>query len=307
MAELNRRTLALYDALTDDGVEFEMHRHGLMFLFLEERQLLGELRELQHVSAFGLPAPQPLSRPEVLSLEPGVSEQVVGGILLPAERHIEPQSLTLGLRRHLEASGVEFRTGLAVTSFEAKGGQVLAALAGGERVGGDLFVLAAGAMTGRLAASLGRPLPIQAGKGYSLTFPAGGSAFRHALYFGDTKAVLSQFDKGLRVAGTMEFSGLNERLDARRIAGLRAAVRRYLGQDFAASGGSAWVGMRPMTPDGLPVIGRLRPWRNAFVSTGHAANGIFMAPVSAELLADAVEGDEEAEGVFSGDRFGRLS
>ena len=81
-------------------------------------------------------------------------------------------------------------------------------------------------------------------------------------------------------------------------------MRPYLRADLAAEEGEAWVGMRPMTPDGLPAIGRLAPWRNAFVSTGHATNGVFTAPASAELLAEiAVRGDAAEIPAFSPLRF----
>lgn len=291
MLALNRRTLALFDALAADGVEFEMHKDGLLFVFLQEQDLADELAELRKVERASFPAPLPLSREETLAQEPGLSDQVVGGVLLPAERHLEPLSLSRGLVRWLAGAGVEVRERTAVETFERQGDDVLAVRAAGERFAGDLFVLAAGTWTRQLASQLGVPLPIQAGKGYSVTFTEPNLTFRHALYFGDTKAVLSTYDGSLRIAGTMEFSGMNEFLDRERLRALRSAVRRYLRKDLQGEAEQEWTGMRPMTPDGLPIIGRLAPLRNVFVTTGHAANGIFMAPASGELLADlAVEG-----------------
>lgn len=183
----------------------------------------------------------------------------------------------------------------------------MAVRVGRERIRGDLFVLAAGAWTRRLAALLDVRLPIQAGKGYSVTFASPNLTFRHALYFGDTKVVLSQYDDALRIAGTMEFSGLNTTLDRERIRGLRAAARRYLRADLQGAAESEWTGMRPMTPDGLPAIGRLPAYRNAFVSTGHAANGIFMAPASGEVLAQVVVDGQAAFDIAAFDplRFAR--
>lgn len=148
----------------------------------------------------------------------------------------------------------------------------------------DLVAIAAGALSGRLTGELGVRLPLQAGKGYSVTYPGLDAGIRHALYLGETKTVVSQYDGALRVAGTMEFSGLNQRLSPARVRGLRAAARRYL-RDPLPEEGQAWVGRRPMLPDGLPAIGRLPGLENAFVSTGHATNGVFMAPASGLALA----------------------
>lgn len=296
MLTLNQRTLALYDALAADGVSFEMHDRGLLVVFLRQEELAQELAELRKVEPYGFPAPQVLDREQVLGEEPSLSQQVVGGVLLPAERHVEPGSLSRGILRWLVDAGVEVRHPAEAEVFETRGDTVVAVQAGGQRVHGDLFVLAAGAWTGRLAALLGVHLPIQAGKGYSVTFTSPNLQFRHALYFGDTKAVLSQYDGSLRIAGTMEFSGFNTNLDQERISGLRSAARSYLRAELHGASESEWTGMRPMTPDGLPVIGRLPRYRNAFVSTGHAANGVFMAPASGDVLAQmAVDGQADVD------------
>ena len=292
MLGLNQRTLSLYDMLTADGVEFEMHRQGLLFAFTREGDLVSELDELREVAQFGLPAPQVLAHAEVLAEEPNLSDRVVGGILLPAERHVEPHSLSRGMVRWLAARGVDLRQQSEVQAFEHKGDAVVAVQTASGRIEGDLFVLAAGVWTRRLAAMLGSHLPIQAGKGYSLSLSSPNLQFRHALYLAGTKVVLSPYEDTVRLAGTMEFSGMNARLDTVRLDGLRSAARNYLREELRGATESAWTGMRPMTPDGLPIIGRLPRYRNVFVSTGHGANGIFMSPTSGELLADlAVDGE----------------
>ncbi len=307
MLALNLRTVELYDRLRADGVEFEMHDDGLLVAFLDEQGLQSEFAELRKVERYGFPAPQRLGRDAVRTLEPSLADQVVGGMLLPAERHVQPRSLSLGLMRHLERAGVEFRSHTSVDGFDLRNGKIAAATAQRERIGGDLFVLTAGVWTRRLAAMVHVPLPLEAGKGYSLMLPATGEPFRHALYFGDTKVVLSQYRDELRIAGTMEFSGYNATLDTRRVQGLRKAAARYLRAELPDERGQAWTGMRPMTPDGLPVIGRLPGVENAFVSTGHSMNGVFMAPVSGEALAELIlDGKTRADiGAFDPRRFVR--
>jgi D-amino-acid dehydrogenase len=288
MLALNLRTIKLYDRLQADGVEFEMHEKGILFAFLDEQGLDQEFAELGKIEQHGFPVPQRLDRDLMQSLEPKLSDRVVGGVLLPAERHVQPRSLSLGLVGHLREAGVEFVTSTRVDGFDLRGGKITAAYAQGTRIGGDLFVLTAGVWTRQLAAMVNVNLPLEAGKGYSLTLSATGDPFRHALYFGDTKVVLSQYRDEVRIAGTMEFSGYNTRLDAKRVQGLRKATARYLRAELHDEHEQAWTGMRPMTPDGMPIMGRIPGVSNAFVSTGHSMNGIFMAPVSGEALAQLV-------------------
>ena len=306
MLAFNLRTVELFDRLRADGVAFEMHEEGLLVAFLDEQGLEREFRELRKIERHGFPAPQRLDRDAAQALESNLSDRVVGGVLLPAERHVQPRSLSLGLMRHLEQVGVEFRANTRVDGLDLRDGKIAAATAQRERIGGDFFLLTAGVCTRQLAAMANVRLPLEAGKGYSVTLPAMGEPFRHALYFGDTKVVLSQYRDEVRIAGTMEFSGYNTTLDAKRVHGLRKAAARYL-RALPDERGRAWTGMRPMTPDGLPVIGRLPGVTNAFVSTGHSMNGVFMAPVSGEALAELIlDGKTRADiGAFDPRRFVR--
>jgi len=288
MLSLNRRTMSLWDALAADGVRHEAHRDGLLFAFTAEHELQIELRELRRVAAYGLPEPQELDQAQVHAAEPNLAQRVIGGILLPGEGHVEPRSLSRGLVAKLGEMGAVVREGVEVRGFERSRDDVCAVRTDQEPVPCDLVVLAAGVWTKSLAALVGGRLPLEAGKGYSITYRKPSQTFRRPIYFAGTKAVLTPFDDAVRIAGTMEFSGVNQRLTRRRVAGLRAAVHRHLHQELRGAGEVVWTGMRPMLPDGLPAIGRIGVLGNVFVSTGHAANGIFMAPTSAELLADLI-------------------
>lgn len=288
MLALNRRTMALWDALAADGVRHEGYREGLLFAFTDEHALRCELKELQQVTAYGMPEPRVLDRAQVHKEEPNLAERVVGGILLPGEGHVEPSSLSLGLLAKLWDMGVHVREHVEVQGFERRTGDVRAVLTDQGPVPCDLVVLAAGVWTKSLAVLVGGRLPLEAGKGYSITYRESNLTFRRPIYFAGTKAVLTPFDGTVRIAGTLEFSGENLRIIRRRVAALRAAVHLHLREELRGAGEVVWTGMRPMLPDGLPAIGRIGKVGNVFVSTGHAANGIFMAPTSAELLADLV-------------------
>ena len=149
----------------------------------------------------------------------------------------------------------------------------------------DAVVLAAGAQTGTLARMAGWRIPLTAGKGYSVTIERPARQLRQPLYLGDARVGMTPFKGALRLGGTMELSGVNRRMDTARVRALRRAVSREVDIPEAREGGRAWVGMRPMVPDTLPVIGRLPSCENVYVNTGHQMLGVTLAPGSGWALA----------------------
>jgi D-amino-acid dehydrogenase len=161
----------------------------------------------------------------------------------------------------------------------------------GAAIDGDAFLLASGARSGLLAARLGVRLPMQAAKGYSLTLERPRVELRHPLYLGEARVGLSPFDGALRVAGTLELSGINDDLDQRRVDSIVRSTRRYLPAAAPTGDASRWVGMRPLLPDGLPALGRLPAWENAWIASGYGMLGITLAPAGARSLVQAMLGE----------------
>jgi D-amino-acid dehydrogenase len=155
-------------------------------------------------------------------------------------------------------------------------------------------VLAAGAWSGPLAKRFGFRLPIEAGKGYSVTISNPAVRLARPVLLGEVKLGCTPFDGALRVAGTMELSGLNTRLDPRRVAAIRRAADRYLPGSLQGTAVHEWTGMRPVLPDGLPAIGRAPGFQNLYVASGHAMLGITLAPATAEVLADLMTTERSA-------------
>jgi D-amino-acid dehydrogenase len=139
--------------------------------------------------------------------------------------------------------------------------------------------------------ALGTRIPIQAGKGYSFGVDLA-SPPTHALYLGDSKIAVTPLDGTTRIAGTMELSGNNRRLDWRRIVAVAQASTRYLGpwftdaDDLTTQIRDPWVGSRPLLPDGLPIIDRLPSRTNAYLATGHGMLGVTLAPATGRRLAE---------------------
>ena len=287
---LSRSSLGLFDALALDGVDCELHRQGLLLAFADRQEMQSRWEELKSVADFGYPAAQALTQAEILDLEPALSTRVLGGVMLPGEYHVRADTLSRALAQRIIDRGGTISARTAVVDVESRGGSVRSVTTPSGRIQADHYVLAAGAWSAALARKVGYHLPVTAGKGYSVTIKAPRTRFQHPLYFGETRAGLSPYADSVRIGGTMELSGINARLDPTRIAAVRRAVRRYLADDLEGESETEWVGLRPMTADGLPVLGRVPQHDNFFVATGHAMEGISLSQVTGALMAGLITG-----------------
>ncbi|RJS58974.1 FAD-dependent oxidoreductase [Bacillus sp. PK3_68] len=286
---LSQSTLKLFDSLQSEGLDFELHRKGILFAFLHQENLNNKIKRLENGAAVhGHESPVALSAAEVRDLEPNLSNQVIGGILLSKQYHIRPESFSKALTRKLAASGAELLPHTEVIDMERQGHEVIAVHTKSTRIEADHFLLANGAWSGTLAKRIGYALPLTAGKGYSITATNPKIHIQRPLYLGDVKAGITPFDGAVRMGGTMELSGINTKLDKKRLQGIRSAVSGYLNEDLTGDMEEEWTGMRPMTPDGLPVLGRVPDYKNLFVSTGHGMVGMAMAPATGKIMSDLI-------------------
>jgi D-amino-acid dehydrogenase len=286
---LNATTFDRFDELESDGIEFEMHRAGLLFCFLDPKNRAHVLEDLGRVSELGY-SPVLMDDNEVSEIEPEVAPAVRAGLYLEQERQVRPESLVTGYVKRLLDEGSDIRVASHVNGFELSNGKVVGARNGQGVIEGDEFVIATGAHSGRLARTLGKRVPIDAGKGYSLHFEPAPVELRHALYLYEARVGATPFERAVRFAGTMEFSGVNTRLNPARVNAIEAAAHRYLRAWTAETPGRSWAGMRPMMPDGLPAIGRIS--ENVTMASGHAMLGVTLAPATGEAVADLIDGVE---------------
>lgn len=263
-------------------------------MFLTSAAQAAVLEDLERLTAYGSPGPRRLDRQEVRARQPHVRPEVIGGVLAPEERYVRPETLVAGLAARLRARYVEIREGAEVIGFHRRKDRITAArTARGDVEGdveGDQFLLATGAWSAALGRTLGIRLPIQAGKGYSITIADPAMQFSEPLYLDEARVAISPFTGALRVGGAMELSGANSVLDARRLDAIRAGTRRYLRHWPAGSAETVWVGMRPITPDGLPIIGRIPEYENLYAATGHGMYGVTLAPATAVAVAEIMAG-----------------
>ncbi len=304
-ARLGQGTMEALDAWAGDGLVFESHAEGELQAFIDAAELLHATADLPRYERAGFEA-QVLTGDEARALVPDLADAVVGAIRFPDERHLRPQSLVDALVAKLDVLGVTRLEGAVTRAWALpSGGVELRGRFGNVR--GDALVIAAGAWSGRVARLLGANLPVRPGKGYSIDYVPAQLGARCTVMLSEAHCAVTPLDGATRVAGTMEFGGLDEKISPVRLRAIRQAPARYFRSwDPDAPALTPSAGLRPMTPDGIAVIGRLAPFRSVYVASGHAMLGLTLAPRTGELLADMILDGREPEELlpFSPARFG---
>jgi D-amino-acid dehydrogenase len=308
MARLGSRVFELVEQMAADGIEFELHRQGMLMASRDPAELRRELAKLQPMREFGYELPDDvLLDDELRDVEPSLSEEVRAGFLVPQHWHVRPETFNAGVAAALRGLGVEILEGAEVLDFVVERDRVTGLRTAAGDHSASSVVLATGSWTQRLAARIGIEAPIQAGKGYSFMV-APTVTPRHAILLTDVHVGCTPFGEGMRIGGTMEFSGVNLRLDRHRIdhtiAGARSSFLEWREPEVR----SEWAGLRPIAPDGLPVIGLAAPFENVFLATGYSMQGMTLGPPAGEALAEYIHTGMRPAVLepFSPDRFPRL-
>lgn len=290
-----------YEALAGAGDDFSFRNSGVFILCRDAHTFEEEARAAVEARALGLTA-EVLDARATAAREPGIKMDVAGSVYVAQDCNLDPARLMDVLQRRCAAAGVEFRWQTEVRAWRIDGGRVRAA-----GIEADEFVLSTGVWTSNLGRELGLRLPMQAGKGYSLTLPSPQRSPQACALLAEARVAVSPMNGKLRFGGTMELAGIDESVNPIRVRGIIDAVKRYYpeftDQDFA--GIEPWRGLRPCTPDGLPYVGRTKRAANLVVAAGHAMMGVSLAPITAKIAADAIEGAPAAAdlALLSPDRF----
>jgi D-amino-acid dehydrogenase len=226
----------------------------------------------------------------VHEFERRISNQVFGGIFVERERHVLPESLIAGLCKRLTELGVSIRSGVEVVRPYRRGARITGVATSQGDISGENFIVAAGAWSSVLGRRFDYKIPVAAAKGYTVTAPKPALWPSRPLYLTEARVACSPFQDSLRIGGTLELSGLDPAIDARRVAAMHRAASKYLAGWEPGTPESVWAGLRPLTPDGLPVIGRVPGTDNLFIATGHGMLGMTLGPVTAIAIADLVAG-----------------
>jgi len=275
----------------EEHLDCECEDRGCLFVF-STREALDEHEKTQRIlwEEFDTPAVR-LDHDELIAFEPAIIPGVAaGGWHYPGDRHLRPEKLLTELRRILEQRGVVIRERCDVTDFIRRGDRAVAVHTAAGEIEGSAFVLATGALTPQWARHLGCRIPIQPGKGYSITMPRPAVCPKTPIIFEAEKVVVTPLQTCYRLGSTMEFSGYDETLNRRRLQLLVDGTRHYLREPTSEPVENEWYGWRPMTYDGLPIIDRSPAMSNVYIAAGHNMLGTTLAPATGRLVAALVTG-----------------
>lgn len=285
---VNEKSMAAFENLTASGVDAGVYEaNPFIAAYSDIRNTKAILEEFQHIEAAGGYVEHELvSGDEARRREPAISELVEAAVLIRGQRYIRPVTFVNSLAAAVRHRGGHIFTASAVRSLDDQGSEVAVDATGSGEGRYDAVVIATGAWLGELARPFGVRHVVQAGRGYSFSvttdrMPAG------PLYFPEVRVALTPLGERLRVAGMMEFRPPDAPLDPRRIQAIVKSTRPLLRGADLDHRQDEWVGSRPVTADGLPLIGRTTSKR-VFVAGGHGMWGITLGPITGELLADQI-------------------
>jgi D-amino-acid dehydrogenase len=286
LAEYSRDCFKALRAAT--GIEYEGRQQGTTQLFRTQKQLDDAAKDIQVLEETGVPY-QLLNREQLVAAEPGLDQnKLVGGLRLPNDETGDCQLFTTRLTAMAEELGVKFRYGVDITGLLTAGDAIKGVQCGPELVTADSYVVALGAYSTTLLKDLVK-IPVYPLKGYSITVPIvnAGAAPVSTILDESYKIAVTRFDDRIRVGGMAEIAGFDQRLNPRRRETLEMVVNDLFPGAGDTASASFWTGLRPMTPDGTPIVGRTG-LRNLFVNTGHGTLGWTMSCGSAQLLSDLI-------------------
>jgi D-amino-acid dehydrogenase len=288
---LLRSSRALYpEILAGEQMDCEWETKGLLFVFRTPAAMSHYAETDRMLSEeFQMPARR-LDSESLAELEPALKPGLAGAWHYEGDAHLRPDRLMSAWKTALEHRGVVIRSACGLENFMHSAGRAQAAATTSGELPGDLFIMASGAWTPLFNQALGCKIPIQPGKGYSITMPRPARCPQYPLILEEHRVAITPMRTGYRIGSTMEFAGFDDSLNPRRLDLLRQAAQIYLHEPTCEPTQEEWFGWRPMTPDSLPVIDWSPALSNVLVAAGHNMLGVSMAPATGKLVAEMASG-----------------
>ncbi len=287
LLQLSRR---LMNEIKDDiGDVFDMQEIGCLMMCRSQHTFEHELELADKAERLGL-AVERLNGVQVQELEPDVEVKVAGAVLFKDDAHIDPGKFMIAMKKYLEENGVIFRLNTKVTGFQKNSEKISAAITDKGTISADNIVLSSGSWLPEIGKMLGIKLLIQPGKGYSYTYDHVKKNIRYPAILVDGRCAITPWKNKLRIGGTMEFSGINNKVLINRMQGIYDSVKSFypgLKIDFPPKD-KIWTGLRPVTPDGLPYIGKSPNYKNVIIAGGHAMLGISEGSGTGKIVSDII-------------------
>lgn len=291
IAEYSRDCLK--DLRAQTGIRYDERARGTLQLFRSQKQLDGVGKDIEILKEYGVPF-QVLDRKGYLEHEPAlaqVQDKFVGALRLPGDETGDCFKFTQTLAGHARELGVEFRFGTTIQKITTINGHVTGVQTDAGLLRADHYIMALGSYSTKLLKPIGIEIPVYPVKGFSITVPITDAAHAPESTIMDEthKVAVTRLGDRIRVGGTAQLSGYDLGLDARRRRTLEFVVKDLFPRGGDVSKAEFWTGLRPMTPDGTPIIGGTR-YSNLKLSTGHGTLGWTMAAGTGRIMADMIGG-----------------
>ncbi len=272
------------------SLDCEWQEDGLLYVFRTPRAMEAFAETDRMLTEhFGVTARR-LESGDLPEFDPGLRSDLAGGFHYPSDASVRPDRLNRHWAERLQDEGVHFVENCPLESVQKSNGRVVSLTTAHGEIQADHVVFAMGAWSTRWSAELECRIPIQPGKGYSVTIERPENAPRHPMLFPECRVGVSPFARGLRLGSMMEFAGYDTSIPSHRIQQLRDAAEPYLVAEMDGPAQETWYGWRPMTWDSLPIIGRVPRLDNAWLATGHNMLGLSLAPATGRLIAELITG-----------------
>lgn len=298
LAPMGAESFRMHLEYRDSGIDTGIEHRGALLTWESEAGFQAGLEELREAGAHAKVVDP---RAQV----PSLSASLAGGVIVEDVAHCDSGRWTRGVAAAARELGVDICTGVDVSRLRVEGGRVTGVDTGDGPLGAATTVVAAGVWSDRLLAGAGLRTGLQAGKGYHVDLEPSAGDPRLPVYMQEAHVVATPLAGRLRLAGTLDLSGLDTRVETRRTDAVIAGAARTLPGVDRRRRLELWTGLRPCAPDGMPVVGRTRRAAGLLVATGHAMIGLALAPVTGRLVAELAAGREPEFDVamLSPDRF----
>ncbi|MBA2077976.1 FAD-dependent oxidoreductase [Rhodanobacter sp. PCA2] len=289
-AILQRSRRLLGELVRDEPLDCEFAEEGELYVYRDAKTMAAD--ERHHVAVLeGLGVEvQRLRGDAVEASEPALKPGVAGGLFHPGDARLRPDRYVDELARRVRELGGVIENGARIEGFVAEGGRIAQVRTSRGAFAGERVLLALGAWSPLLAKELGLHLPMQPGKGYSITYSRPARAPRHALVLREAQVCVTTWASGYRLGSTMEFSGYAEGLNRARLDALRRGAAAGLHEPEGPELLEEWWGWRPMSVDEVPIIGPSTRWTNLHLATAHGMLGVSMSAATGELVAAQLAG-----------------
>ncbi len=277
--------------IAQEKFECAYQEKGVLFLYKDPQAFEDGKEEGKVLQKHGIPI-EVLDQEAIRTFEPVILDSVIGGINMSGDSNVNPAVYLRLLGDCIREMGAGIYENTSVTGFDIVNGKIHGLKTSSGIFEANEVILAAGASTPIVARDLKLNIPVQSARGYSMTFSAPKKMPRQALLLGERRVAVTPMGDLLRITGRLELSNVDTTVNPKRIEGIERAVREYIQLDEKLDIKETWAGLRPTTPDGVPIIGRSVRYKNLIIATGHAMLGLSLGPGTGQVVSELVLGQK---------------